>query len=65
LRAGGIRRAGDGLQVLVRGWGLGQAEHPEFALSGAAVTAGMATDAAAYDTEKAIAFDGCFRWLNP
>src|SRR5215471_5167329 len=35
------------------------AEHQEFALSGAAaVTAGMATDAAAYDTEKAIAFDG-------
>jgi hypothetical protein len=35
------------------------AEHPEFALSGTdAVTAGMATDAAAYDAEKAITFDG-------
>jgi hypothetical protein len=35
------------------------AEHPEFALSGAAaVSAGMATDAAAYDTEKAITFGG-------
>jgi dienelactone hydrolase len=35
------------------------AEHPEFALSGAeAVAAGMATDAAAYDTEKAITFGG-------
>lgn len=35
------------------------AGHPEFALSAAdAVAAGMATDAAAYDTEKAIAFDG-------
>jgi hypothetical protein len=35
------------------------AEHPEFALSAAAaVTAGVATDAAAYDTEKAIAYDG-------
>jgi predicted dienelactone hydrolase len=35
------------------------AEHPEFALSGAeAVAAGAATDAAAYDTEKAISLDG-------
>jgi dienelactone hydrolase len=35
------------------------AEHPEFALSGAeAVAAGMASDAAAYDTEKAITFGG-------
>jgi predicted dienelactone hydrolase len=35
------------------------AEHPEFALSGAdAVAAGPATEAAAYETEKAIAFDG-------
>jgi dienelactone hydrolase len=35
------------------------AEHPEFALSGAeAVAAGMATDAAAYDTEKAITLGG-------
>jgi dienelactone hydrolase len=35
------------------------AEHPEFALSGAdAVAAGVASDAAAYATEKAITFDG-------
>jgi pimeloyl-ACP methyl ester carboxylesterase len=35
------------------------AEHPEFAPSGAeAVSAGVATDAAAYDTEKAITFGG-------
>ena len=35
------------------------AEHPEFARSGAdAVAAGMATDAAAYDAEKSITFDG-------
>ena len=35
------------------------AEHPEFALSAAeAVTAGAATDAAAYDAEKSITFDG-------
>jgi dienelactone hydrolase len=35
------------------------AEHPEFARSGAeAVSAGVATDAAAYDTEKAITFGG-------
>ena len=35
------------------------AEHPQLALSGAeAVKAGMATDAAAYDTEKAITFGG-------
>jgi predicted dienelactone hydrolase len=35
------------------------AEHPEFALSGAeAVAVGAATDAAAYDTEKSITFDG-------
>jgi dienelactone hydrolase len=35
------------------------AEHPEFARSGAdAVTAGAATDVAAYDTEKSITFGG-------
>jgi predicted dienelactone hydrolase len=35
------------------------AEHPDFALSGEeAVQAGMATDAAAYDTEKAISLGG-------
>jgi dienelactone hydrolase len=35
------------------------AEHPQLALSGAeAVKAGMVTDAAAYDTEKAITFGG-------
>jgi predicted dienelactone hydrolase len=35
------------------------AEHPEFALSGAdAVTAGVASDAAAYEAERAITFDG-------
>jgi predicted dienelactone hydrolase len=35
------------------------AEHPEFAHSGAeAVAAGIATDAAGYDAEKAITFDG-------
>jgi hypothetical protein len=35
------------------------AEHPEFAPSGAeAVAAGIATDAEAYDTEKAITFGG-------
>jgi hypothetical protein len=35
------------------------AEHPEFALSGAdAAEAGAASDAAAYDAEKSITFDG-------
>ena len=35
------------------------AEHPQLALSGAeAVAAGMASDAAAYDTEKAMTFGG-------
>jgi dienelactone hydrolase len=40
------------------------AEHPEFALSGAdAVKAGAASDAAAYDAEKSITFDG-WRTVN-
>jgi dienelactone hydrolase len=48
------------------------AEHPEFARSGSeAVAAGVATDAAAFDAEKAMAFDGwrasrrCWRDARP